>query len=124
MFVDMVVECDVKASATKNVAVYIVHPGSIRAEDDLDSGGVVGVGVDVVETEPMSEMPSCELNSATRLMASRRDLTLVCMWEVMVDRVNASEPMGEPEQNRTECLMRTGERGVGLARSGESYALA
>jgi hypothetical protein len=27
-------------------------------------------------------------------------------------------------QNRTESLMRTGERGVGLARSGESYALA
>jgi hypothetical protein len=44
VLVDVVLECDVKASTSKNVT----HTGSILAENDLDGGSVVGVDVGVV----------------------------------------------------------------------------
>ena len=46
VLVDVVVECDVKASTPKNVT----HAGSILAENDLDGGSMVGVVVGVIET--------------------------------------------------------------------------
>ncbi len=45
VLVDVVVECDVKASTCKNVT----HAGSILAENDSDGGSMVGVAVGVIE---------------------------------------------------------------------------